>query len=165
VIVFIRDASGVGVEDVPWTDYWFQACDVGQEICLCSQPLFADSLTNALGRTTFSGTIAGGGCVLTGGVYVACQGKTISIKIGPGNCPDPICLDMQIVSPDYTADCIVDLSDLSFFGDSYNMSQGDPPDPGPPPRAYNDCMDYTDDSSCDLSDFSFFGEHYLHVCF
>jgi len=159
VIVYVRDDLGNPIADVPWTDYWFNACDIGQELCLCASPIVADSLTNLEGRTTFSGSIAGGGCVLTGGIYVACQGKTFVDK---PECLVTTCLDMQVVSPDYTGNCLVDLSDLSFFGDSYNMSLGDPPVGD---KAYDDCCDYTDDTNCDLSDFSFFGEHYLHECF
>jgi hypothetical protein len=52
---------------------------------------------------------------------------------------------------------MVDVSDLSFFGQSYNKSLGD--------TDYNACCDYNDDDECDLSDFSFFGEHYQHDCF
>jgi hypothetical protein len=157
VIVYVRDASGVGIPDVPWTDYWFDVCDLGERLNLCASPLVADSLTNSLGRTTFSGTISGGGCVLTGGIQVSCQGKTFLIETSPGVCTTPICIEMMIVSPDYNNDLLVDIIDLSFFGPSYNKPPSDP--------AYDDCCDYNHDGECDLTDFSFFGAHYLHECF
>jgi hypothetical protein len=151
--VEINDEFGVGIEGVPWTDYWMNACDGAQELCLCASPIAADSLTNADGRTTFSGRIAGGGCILTGGMYVSCQGKTI---LDVATCTSPICIDIVIVSPDINVDCFVNLSDLTFFGQSYNKAEGD--------TGYNPCCDYNDDGVCNLSDFSFLGEHYQHSC-
>ena len=158
--VEVKDAAGVGIAGIPWTDYWMNACDSGQELCLCASPIAADSLTSTAGRTTFSGRIAGGGCILTGGMYVACQGKTF---LDVATCTTPICIDIVIVSPDINADCDVNLSDLSFFGESYNLAIGETnPDTGAP---YNPCCDYNDDDVCNLSDFSFLGEHYQHTCF
>jgi hypothetical protein len=152
--VWVKDAANVGIAGIPWTDYWMNACDAGQELCLCASPIVADSLTNDEGRTTFSGRIAAGGCILTGGMYVACQGKTfLDVAI----CTNPICIDIVIVSPDLQADCAVNLSDLSIFGQSYNKGLGD--------AGYNPCCDYNDDDFCNLSDFSFLGEHYQHECF
>jgi hypothetical protein len=152
--VEVKDAAGVGIAGIPWTDYWMNACDSGQELCLCASPFAADSLTNTAGRTTFSGRIAGGGCILSGGMYVACQGKTF---LDVATCSTPICIDIMIVSPDINADCLVNLSDLSFFGQSYNKQLGD--------AGYDPCCDYNDDDWCNLSDFSFLGEHYQHECF
>ena len=157
--VDVRDVSGVGVPGIPWTDYWLGACDPGTwTLCLCARPITADSLTSSSpgveGRTTLSGRISGGGCVLTGGIYLAVQGKII---IDFPGCVDPTCLDVQIVSPDLTGDCEVTLSDLGVFGLSYNKASGEP--------GYNDCCDYNDDSNCNLSDFAYMGEHYQHVCF
>ena len=151
--VEINDDLGVGIEGVPWTDYWMNACDGAQELCLCASPIAADSLTNADGRTTFSGRFAAGGCILTGGMYVSCQGKTI---VGEPTCIEPTCIDIVIVSPDINVDCFVNLSDLTFFGQSYNKAEGD--------AGYNPCCDYNDDGVCNLSDFSFLGEHYQHSC-
>lgn len=152
--VEVKDAAGVGIAGIPWTDYWMNACDAAQELCLCASPIRADSLTNTAGRTTFSGRIAGGGCILTGGMYVSCQGKTF---MDVATCTIPICIDIVIVSPDINATCDVNLSDLSFFGESYNKQLGD--------TGYDPCCDFNDDDWCNLSDFSFMGEHYLHACF
>jgi len=152
--VVVKDGFGTGIAGIPWTDYWMNACDGAQELCLCASPIAADSLTNTLGQTTFSGRIAGGGCILTGGMFVACQGKTF---VEAPACAAPICIDIVIVSPDINGDCLVNLSDLSFFGQSYNKQLGD--------AGYDPCCDYNDDDFCNLSDFSFLGEHYLHECF
>jgi len=152
--VIARDASGAGIPGIPWTDYWLNACDPGQELCLCAGAVVADSLTNEHGETTISGRIAGGGCILSGGVYVAIQGRVI---LEQPDCIDPICLDMQIVSPDITADCAVNLSDFTQFGSTYGKVAGD--------TGYNGCADYNDDDVVNLSDLAAFGGHYTHECF
>jgi len=152
--IIARDALGVPIEGIPWTDYWFNACDSGQELCLCASPIVADSLTGPNGRTTFSGRVAAGGCVLTDGIWFAIQGKVI--KEQPA-CTEPVCIDIVIVSPDITADCDVNLSDFTALGLSYNKQQGD--------TGYNPCCDFNDDTKCNLSDFTFLGTHYYHSCF
>ena len=153
--VQVKDASGNGISGVPWSDYWLQACDPAEELCLCANPVVADSLTNSDGETTISGRIAGGGCVITGGLYLAIQGKIV-VTIESG-CITIKCVIIIIVSVDLTADCQVNLSDLGVFGLSYNKGLGDP--------GYNTCCDYNDDDVCNLSDFAFMGAHYQHMCF
>ena len=157
--VDVRDNLGNGVPGIPWTDYWFGACDdVVDKVCLCARPLNADSLTSSSpgveGRTTFSGRIAAGGCVLVDGIYLAVQGQII---VDAGTCLDPTCLEIELVSPDLTADCKVNLSDLGVFGLSYNKDEGE--------AGYDDCCDYNDDAKCNLSDFAYVGGHYQHECF
>jgi hypothetical protein len=151
--VIVRTDYGTGIAGIPCTDYWLGACDPGQALCLCANPIAADSLTNGNGETTISGRIAGGGCVLTGGIYIVVQGKII---LTYPEC-EVTCLDMIIVSPDLNADCVVNLSDLGIFGLSYNTYFGG--------YGYNPCCDYQDDQLCNLSDFAYIGEHYQHGCF
>jgi hypothetical protein len=156
--VEVKDAGGFGIEGIPWTDYWISACvpdPTYGDLCFCVAPMIADSLTNSAGRTTFSGTIAAGGCILTGGFTISCQGKVFLQEGVPGE--PPICLDLIIVGPDLQHDCVVNVSDLSIFGDHYNTFITD--------LDYNDCCDWTDDDWVDISDFSFLGEHYEHTCF
>ena len=151
--VVARDADGNGISNIPWCDYWLNACDPAQELCLCEEPITADALTDEDGFTTISGSIRGWGCILSGGVYLTIQGKVIYEY---PSCINPNCLEIYIVSPDINSDCIVDLSDFGAFGQSYNRSEGDP--------YYNPCCDYNDDGRCNLSDFSYFGMHYQHEC-
>jgi hypothetical protein len=151
--VIIRDASGNGIPGIPWTDYWMNSCDPAYMLHLCVGAFVADSLTGPNGRTTFSGQISAGGCIPSGGIWVSCQGRTI---LNP-ECTMPICLDVVIVSPDLNVDGVINLSDLTFFGLSYNRQAGE--------AEYNTCCDFNDDDWCDLSDFSFLGEHYEHTCF
>jgi len=152
--IIVRDEGYSPVAGIPPTDFWMNACDAPQELAVCDAPFFlADSMTGPNGRTTFSGQIAAGGCILTGGVFFVVQGKTL---MDLETCAVPICLDVVIVSPDINADGQVNLSDLSFFGQSYNHQLGEP--------EYNPCCDFNDDEDCNLSDFSYVGEHYQHEC-
>ncbi len=154
-----RDCANQPIAGIPWTDYWIGACDVAQTLFYCAEPIAADSLTGENGRTTFSGIIRAGGCVLSGGIWVAIQGMVIK---GPyPNCVNSVCLPIIIKGPDLTGaggapDGIVNLSDLVPFGSSYNKNLGQ--------AGYNACCDYNDDDRCNLSDFAFFGSHYQHRC-
>ena len=154
--IWVRDRNAVGIPNVPPTDFWINACDPAQELCLVvPQPVVADSFTSELpafaGRTTISGRIAGGGCVLTGGLWVAVQGGVIQDLPG---CIYITCLDIVVVSPDLNGDCTVSLADFQVFTMSYNKSEG--------MEGYNGCCDYNDDGQCALADFAFFAEHYQH---
>jgi len=151
------------IAGIPQTDFWFDACDAPLELFLCTAGIVADSLTGANGRTTFSGAIRAGGCVLTGGIWITARGFTIFDECGM----TVLCLPIVIKSLDLTGaggypDGIVNLSDLVPFGTSYNTELGGTP---PPLRAYNACCDYTDDNKCNLSDFAYWGLHYLHSCY
>jgi hypothetical protein len=157
--VTARDASGIPIPGIPWTDYWLNACDPAKQLVLCSSPIVADSLTGADGTTTFSNRISAGGCTLTQGLWWAIQGKTLK-GIYP-SCTSNVCLSVIVVSPDITGagnlpDGIVNLVDLIPFGNSYNKNEGQ--------VGYNGCCDYTDDAKCNLSDFGYFGLHYQHRC-
>ena len=157
--VEIRDNANHPVPGIPWTDYWINACDPAQQLCLCVEAIVADSLTGANGRTTFSGFLKAGGCVLSGGIWIAVQGETIPAD--HVRCHPKLCLPIIFKGPDINGasgkpDCIVNLSDLIPFGTSYNLSLGQ--------SGYNACCDYNDDNKCNLSDFARFGEHYQHQC-
>jgi hypothetical protein len=154
--LWVRDAGGYGIGGIPETDYCLFACDDNETFVICYFFVQADSTTSNLpafkGRTTFANNrISGGGCALNG-IYMTVQGQTI---LGP-SCMYPLCLDIELVSPDINGDLTVDLADLSFFGESYNTNEGD--------SQFNTCCDYNDDGKCDLSDFAFFGQHYTHQC-
>ncbi|MDZ7859230.1 MAG: hypothetical protein U5O15_00940 [Candidatus Krumholzibacteriota bacterium] len=151
--VVANDASGNGVPNIPVTDYWLDACDGAQALYLCAGAVTADSMTNENGETTISDAVSGGGCITSGGVYVAIQNN--QVLEAPG-CTDPICLDMEIKSPDLDTNGSVTLSDYGVFGAAYGSSDGD--------ANWNECCDFNWDGSISLTDFGYFGGHYQHVC-
>ncbi len=153
-----RDCANQPIPGIPWTDYWIGACDPAQALFYCVEPIVADSLTGQNGRTTFSGIIRAGGCVLTDGIYMAILGRIIK---NPPTYATPLCLGVVIKGPDLTGasgkpDGVVNLSDLIPFGTTYNKNMGG--------GGYNACCDFNDDDKCNLSDFAFFGQHYQHSC-
>lgn len=158
--VDVRDGcSNDPIPGIPYTDFWINACDPAHQLSVCATPIIADSATGTNGRTTFSGVLRAGGCVLSGGMWVAVQGKII---YGPyPDCALKVCLSIVIKSPDTTGpgghpDGIVNLSDLVPFGSGYNKNLGQ--------AGYNACCDYNDDDKCNLSDYAYFGTHYQHRC-
>jgi hypothetical protein len=156
--VEVRDMGRQPVPGIPWTDYWMDACNAAQALSLCVEAISADSMTGLNGRTTFSGIFRAGGCVLTGGLYLAVQGEILkSTPCGPNK----LCLSVVVKGPDLTGssgkpDGVINLSDLIPFGTTYNTNLGQ--------AGYNACCDYNDDDKCNLSDFAFFGQHYQHSC-
>lgn len=170
IMIIARDASNNPIAGIPPTDYWLGSCDPQRALLLCTNPIAADSLTGADGRTTFTGRIAGGGCniptgsITSQGLFFMIQGQMLM-----GNKPScniPLCLSIDVKSPDLTGpnhqpDGVVNLSDFLVFSSSLNCSVDFPTPPG---RAYNACCDFNDDNKVDLFDFSHFREHYLHQC-
>ena len=153
IIVTVKDGSGNAIPGIPTSDYWVDACIAGQELYLCAGAIAADSLTNSAGMTTISDAISGGGCILTGGVYVAVQNVVIMAQPG---CTVPVCLAMVIKSPDLTKDGDVGLGDLGTFASAYGSSSGG--------AQYNECCDYKDDDVIGLADLGYFAGHYNHEC-
>ncbi len=150
--IYARDRYGASIPGIPTSDYWIEAADPAEELCLCADPIAADSVTNDQGRTTISGCIAGGGCLATGGVYLKVQGVTILDIV----CISPHIEYIEIVSPDINADCRIDLSDFTAFSLSYNKDLGDP--------GYDTCCDFNDDDCCNIRDYTWLGLHYYHEC-
>lgn len=155
--IWVYDQWGIPQSGVPWSDYWIQPCDDSQDLLICVEGFLADSLTSSLpgfeGRTTISGRIKGGGCVLSGGLLLIAQGRPV---YEDEMCITLLCLDVALVSPDINSDGQVSLGDFGIFCDSYGLCQGE--------TGYNDCCDYTDDGCCSLEDFSVFVGCYQRVC-
>ena len=69
---------------------------------------------------------------------------------------DNIIVDIVIVDPDISADGIVNISDIVFLADSYNLAVSNPD--------YNACCDFNHYWIVNISDFAFLGVHYTHEC-
>lgn len=150
ILITIVDGSTVPIEAIPATDFWVVDCDPVDDMVLCggSASSNATAATDANGETTIEGDIAAGGCA--DGLSVVVQGFVIE-EGTPPNCT-PVCLDIDIRSPDMNGDLAVNLLDFALFGGAY------------PPNAYSKCADFNCDTVVNLQDFSAFGLHYNHDC-
>jgi hypothetical protein len=150
IFITVVDGSNLPIEGIPATDFWLVDCDPSADMVLCggSASSNASAATDETGSTTMVGDIAGGGCA--DGLSVVVQGFVIT----EGTPPDctPICLDIDVRSPDMNGDLAVNLLDFGLFGAAY------------PPNAYTKCADFDCSSTVDLLDFSAFGLHYNHSC-
>jgi hypothetical protein len=150
IFITVRDGSNDPIPGIPATDFWLVDCDPLGEMVLCggSASSNATAATSSAGETTMEGDIAAGGCA--DGLSVIVQGFVIE----QGTPPDctPICLGINVRSPDMNGDLAVNLLDFGLFGAAY------------PPNAYVKCADFDCSSTVDLLDFSAFGLHYNHSC-
>ena len=144
IVVTVRDFVGQPIPNIPASDFWLFGCSSGLQLCGGGGSIDADSSTNAAGQTTISGRLAAGGCDT--GVMIVVWGVILG-------CP-PICLSLDVRSPDLDADLDVDLVDFSLFAPSFPS----------PPSPYNSCCDYDCDGDIDLVDFSIFAQHWQHHC-
>jgi hypothetical protein len=150
--IIVMDSDSLPIEGIPSTDFYLNGC-TGPPMYLCGGPFLADSATGSNGRTTISGPIEAGGCVMSGGIYLAVQSKVI---LQQPACVLPVCLNVTIISPDLVPDGEVKIGDLGEFSDSYHKAV--------PDTAYNPCCDYNANDTVSLSDFANFGEHLHHYC-
>jgi hypothetical protein len=137
ITVTVWDAGSLPVANFPGQDIYLD--DPGDfEIALCQGGSTADADTDALGVTTISGIISGGGHSLTTQVYIS------------GTPLAQAALAVALVSPDITADAVVDGVDFGIFGTDFgtNVFQSD----------------FTFDGIVDLTDFGIFGEAFGEVC-
>jgi len=106
-------------------------------LCICSGGNIADGPTDAEGRTTFSGTIRGGGCAENLTVFV--DGTAVAN------------LSVRTNSPDrgpFASPCSVDAGDDGFFA-KLGLRVGE--------SGYTICYDYNEDGAIDLHDLIVFG--------
>jgi hypothetical protein len=131
ITVYLKNCSGAPLVGVPRQE----VVVYNSGLCICPGGNVADAATDVNGATTFSGTIAGGGCVnnlqiFADGILIC----TIPVKT---NSPDAV-----PASP-----CAVDASDLS----SLATKLGSVPN-------YDICYDYNESGppTIDASDLAFF---------
>ena len=137
ITVTVLDAGGLPVPNFPFQDMWL-GHNGDNAIALCQGGSTADLNTNALGVTTISGVIGGGGYSLTTQVYI--NGTPLT------QAP----LNVALYSPDITGDLIVELPDFSAFGVAFGGTEFK--------------ADLVFDGVIDLADFSRFGQSYFQQC-
>ena len=144
IVVIVRDIAYQPIPNIPASDFWLFGCSSGLQLCGGGGSIDADSSTNAAGTTTISGRLAAGGCDT--GVMIVVLGVIIG-------CP-PICLSLDVRSPDIDGSLDVGITDFSRFGQAYPSTV----------KPYDSCCDYDCDGDIDLVDFSIFAQHWQHHC-
>jgi len=137
--VYLRNCAGAALAGVPAQEVVI----FNSNLCICPGGNIADAATDLNGRTTFSGTIRGGGCVESLSIFADGVGIcTTSVKT---NSPDHV-----PASP-----CAVDAGDLSAFAARLGI-----------PAQYNICFDYNESGgpTIDAGDLSFFASLLGSAC-
>jgi hypothetical protein len=155
IFVTVKEASGLAIPGIPAADFWLMGCLDILDLCAGAAAINADSASNALGKTTISGSLAASSCELAG-LSVVIQGVVVA---DPLNCNNPLCLAIVTTSPDIDGnggiiDGVVDIIDLAKFAVDYTS----------PPKPYVQCIDFNCDGLVDIIDFALFAQHYTHNC-
>jgi hypothetical protein len=135
VTVTIRDGHGQPIAGYPFQDLWLDSASPG-DLGFCAGGSVADADTDGAGRTTFSGSLRGGGFT-QGGLRALVSGVPIS--------GSPV-LPIQVNSPDITGDLRVDLGDVGPFSSNLNGT-------------YNFRSDFFRDGVINLADVGIFSGH------
>lgn len=136
--VVVRDQAGVPIPNYPLQDVWVGHPGLN-EISLCQGGSSADFNTNALGETTISGVVSGGGYAQQTQVYI--NGTPLAGALLP----------VAMNSPDIDGSLTVNLADFSAFGVDYGTA------------AFR--SDYAAPFGVvNLADFAAFGQSYGEAC-
>ncbi len=130
--VFLKDCQGNPVAGVPAESITL----THPELCVCPGGNIADAPTDAVGSTTFSGPLRGGGCV-----------PNLILQVdGIDVCTVPVMTN----TPDFTfgAPCYVNEDELSYF--AFLISG----------RHYTICQDLNEDGIIDVLDWSILVNRY-----
>jgi hypothetical protein len=138
--VFVRGCANQPIPGIPRQDILL----VNSNLCICPGGNVADHATDLDGRTSFSGTLAAGGCVPSLTVFVDGVGvATLAVRT---NSPDAL-----PASP-----CAVDASDFSAVVSRRGSHVGE--------DNYTICHDYNEDGYIDASDLAFFASRLGTSC-
>ena len=141
VEIQIMECTFTPIVGFPREDIWISPYHDG-EMWFCPGGAIADENTDADGRTSITGALAGGG-YSTGGAIVYVSGN-------PMTSPYPGSLPLDFVSPDLDGDLDVDIADFSSFGQDFGSS------------AIRSDLD--PNGIVDLGDFAVFGLHFGTNC-
>ena len=140
ISVQIMDCALVPVPNYPRQDVWVWGWNDDQ-VWMCPGGSVADRDTDADGRTTISGAIAGGGTTT--------DGTVIYVSGYPMTSPTTA-LPLDFVSPDLDGDLDVDIADFALFGQDFGST------------AMRSDLD--PNGVVDIGDFSIFGRHFGTNC-
>jgi hypothetical protein len=149
ISVTVHDQTGAAVPGIPAADFWVIGWADRLSLCGGAGSINATAGADVNGQTTIEAALFGGGC--DDGVAVVVQGTII---LDPNNWIDPLCLDIDVRSPDGDGDLQVINLDFTQFGNAWTPLGG----------IYDKCMDFDCDGDLDSIDFTVFGNHWQHSC-
>jgi hypothetical protein len=145
--VYVRNCQGDPLEGI-------QASEVvlhNSALCICPGGNGADAATDANGCTTFSGSLAAGGCAATLDVYA--DGIFIcTIPVGVNSA------DAGFATP-----CTTDAGDIGVLAAQLGSSTTNP---APPPSnaPYTICQDFTENGATDAGEVAFLAANLGALC-
>ncbi len=140
IFIQVFDCNEDPLPNFPFEDIWVGDPGTG-EVWMCRGGSVADANTDALGHTTISGAIFGGGYT-EGGTVVYISG----MPVGP-----PVPLPLNFISPDFDGNLVVDIVDFTAFASDFGQN-----------GIFR--SDFTVNGTVDLSDFAVFGLHFGDNC-
>lgn len=149
ISVTVRDQTGAAIPGIPAADFWLIGWADALALCGGAGAINATAASDASGQTTITAAMFAGGC--DDGVAVVVQGTII---LDPANWTDPLCLDIDVRSPDGDGDLQVINTDFTQFGNAWVPLGG----------VYDACMDFNCDAAINSIDFTVFGNHWQHSC-
>jgi hypothetical protein len=149
ISVTVKDQTGAAIAGIPAADLWLIGWTDNLALCGGAGSINASAATDANGQTTINGVLAAGGC--DDGVVVVVQG---TILVDPNDCSTPLCLPIDVRSPDGDGSLGVVSTDFTQFANAWVPLGG----------VYDKCMDFNCDSTIDSIDFTTFVNHWQHSC-
>jgi hypothetical protein len=140
IFLQVFDCVGEPLPNFPAEDIWVSDPGLG-EVWMCRGGSVADANTDALGNTTISGAIYGGGYT-TGGTQVYLSGMPVG-PAGP--------LPLEFISADYDGNLVVNLVDFVTFAADFGQHG-------------IVRSDFDTNGRIDLTDFAAFGVYFGDVC-
>jgi len=137
VQVFLKNCQGAALVGVPAAEVVL----FNSNLCICPGGNIADAATDVNGRTTFSGTIRGGGCVTS--LQVFADGVAI--------CNTTIKTNSWDALP--SSPCFVDAGDLAALATKLGL-----------PMQYSICSDWNEDGFIDAGDVASFAQQLGAAC-
>jgi hypothetical protein len=150
ISVTVRDQTGAAIAGIPAADFWLIGWTDQLALCGGAGSINASAATDSNGETTITGVLAAGGC--DDGVVVVVQGTII---LDPADWTTPLCLPVDVRSPDGDGSLDVGSPDFTQFGNAWQPLGG----------IYDACMDFDCSGAINSIDFQVFGNHWQHQCF
>lgn len=139
---WLKNSSGAALEGVPADEVTL----FSSALCLCPGGNIADAATDSDGRTTFTGTIRGGGCAAS--LVVFAGGSAIGVTSGGLDNVAVNSWDHVPASP-----CFVDAGDLAGLATRLGV-----------PANYTICSDFNEDGFIDAGDIASFAARLGAAC-